>query len=89
MPFNIISSALLRKVVSDADIGLSADKMVYVRKLDAGVAVFGNGYFVPTKIAERLWGEKRNDEGRYPLSAREEEIVRKLDDEYEEENETS
>lgn len=88
MPFNVISSALLKKAIGGEDIGIKPKELVYIKKLDAGVAIFGNGYFVSTRLAKRLWGKDFDNDGCYELSAREKDIIKKLDED-EKEGETS
>lgn len=77
IPFNVISSALLQKVVGVEDIGIKHKDLVYTKKLDAGVPIFGNGYFISTRLAKRLWGKDFDNDGCYELSAREKDIIKK------------
>lgn len=88
MPFNVISSALLRKAVGVEDIEIKPKDLVYINKLDAGVKIYGGGYFVSTRLAKRSWRADFDNDGRYELSAREKDIIKKLDKD-EEESETS
>lgn len=73
-PDNVVSSALLGKVV-ERGVSLSCprNESVFIRKIDAGKAIFGGGVLMSGRMAaERMAAE------RYELSEREKEIVKRL-----------
>lgn len=73
-PDNVVSSALLGKIV-ERGVRLSCprNEAVFIRKIDAGKAIFGGGVLMSERMAaERMAAE------RYELSEREKEIVKRL-----------
>ena len=78
-PDNVVSSALLGKVV-ERGVRLSCprNEAVFIRKIDAGKAIFGSGVLMSERMtAERMTAERMTAE-RYELSEREKEIVKRL-----------
>ena len=93
-PDNVVSSALLGKVVSHGvRLSCPRNESVFIRKIDAGKAIFGGGVLMSERMAaermaaelmaaermaaERMAAERMAAE-RYELSEREKEIVKRL-----------
>ena len=83
-PDNVVSSALLGKVVAHGvRFSCPRNESVFIRKIDAGKAIFGGGVLMSERMAaERMAAERmeaeRMEAERYELSEREKEIVKQL-----------
>lgn len=83
-PDNVVSSALLGKIVQrGVRLSCPRNESVFIRKIDAGKAIFGGGVLMSERMAaermaaERMAAERKAAE-HYELSEREMEIVKQL-----------